>query len=209
MYGRKVGERLRKGTPLHLYLPGPQRGVFNRAAFEASREIIVCESLFDALSFWCAGLQARDELLRRRRLHRRAARGLRRHGTDACTWLSTATRPATRGPRRLAAELRRARHRGVPGAVSQRHGRQRLRAEGARRRPRACAWRCAQRRGWRARGKAPSAKQSATPKRVARSLFAEAARDRSALPAAFEPPPGDAASAPSKRVLERAATSWC
>ncbi|HEX3832375.1 MAG TPA: CHC2 zinc finger domain-containing protein, partial [Solirubrobacteraceae bacterium] len=55
LYGRKIGENLRAGTPLHLYLPGAHRGVFNRAALNASREVIVCESLIDALSFWCHG----------------------------------------------------------------------------------------------------------------------------------------------------------
>ena len=55
VYGRKIGDRLRKGTPLHLYLPGPHRGVFNREALTASKEIILCESLIDALTFWAAG----------------------------------------------------------------------------------------------------------------------------------------------------------
>ena len=61
MYGRKVGARLRKGTPSHLYLPGPHRGVFNRKSLEeihAKNEldsIILCESLIDALTFWSAG----------------------------------------------------------------------------------------------------------------------------------------------------------
>lgn len=55
MYGRKVGERLRAGTPKHLYLPGPHRGIWNIEAFKASKEIILCESLIDALTFWCAG----------------------------------------------------------------------------------------------------------------------------------------------------------
>ena len=31
MYGRKITPNLRAGTPLHLYLPGPHRGVFNVA----------------------------------------------------------------------------------------------------------------------------------------------------------------------------------
>ncbi|MFH1176377.1 MAG: CHC2 zinc finger domain-containing protein, partial [Acidobacteriota bacterium] len=53
MYGRKVGERLRNGTPPHLYLPGPHRGVFNIEALGASEEIILCEALLDALTFWC------------------------------------------------------------------------------------------------------------------------------------------------------------
>ena len=57
IYGRKIGERLRKGTPLHLYLPGPHRGVFNSAALAASPELILCESLLDALTFWSAGFR--------------------------------------------------------------------------------------------------------------------------------------------------------
>lgn len=55
MYGRKITDGLRKGTPLHLYLPGPHRGVWNEAALAASNEIILCESLIDAMTFWCAG----------------------------------------------------------------------------------------------------------------------------------------------------------
>jgi DNA primase catalytic core len=55
LYGRKITPRLRKGTPLHLYLPGPHRGLFNLAALRASKEIILCEALIDALTFWCAG----------------------------------------------------------------------------------------------------------------------------------------------------------
>jgi DNA primase len=55
LYGRKLRDDLRAGTPAHLYLPGPLRGVFNLAALSASSEVIVCESLIDALSFWCLG----------------------------------------------------------------------------------------------------------------------------------------------------------
>ena len=55
LYGRKIGERLRKGTPLHLYLPGPHQGVFNLESLSASKEVILCESLIDALTFWSAG----------------------------------------------------------------------------------------------------------------------------------------------------------
>jgi len=57
MYGRKIGADLRPGTPQHLYLPGPHRGVWNEEALEASKEIILCESLIDALTFWCAGFR--------------------------------------------------------------------------------------------------------------------------------------------------------
>lgn len=60
VYGRKVGERLRAGTPMHLYLPvnaSRGRGVFNVEAIKAAKEVILCESLIDALTFWCAGFR--------------------------------------------------------------------------------------------------------------------------------------------------------
>ena len=57
MYGRKINNRLRKGTPLHMYLPGSHKGVWNIEALQASEEIILCESLIDALTFWCAGFR--------------------------------------------------------------------------------------------------------------------------------------------------------
>jgi len=57
MYGRKIAPRhlLREDTAEHLYLPGPHRGVWNEAALIASKEIILCEALIDALTYWCAG----------------------------------------------------------------------------------------------------------------------------------------------------------
>ena len=56
MYGRKITDNLRPGTPLHLYLPGPHRGVWNLPGIAASGgEVILCEALIDALTFWCAG----------------------------------------------------------------------------------------------------------------------------------------------------------
>lgn len=57
MYGRKITPNLRAGTPDHLYLPGAHRGVWNEEALEASKEIILCEALIDALTFWCAGFR--------------------------------------------------------------------------------------------------------------------------------------------------------
>jgi len=55
MYGRKITAKLREGTPLHLYLKGEHRGVWNEEALIASKEIILCEALIDALTFWVAG----------------------------------------------------------------------------------------------------------------------------------------------------------
>jgi len=55
MYGRKINDNLRGGTDYHLYLPGPMRGVWNEQALAVSKDIILCEALIDALTFWCAG----------------------------------------------------------------------------------------------------------------------------------------------------------
>jgi DNA primase len=60
MYGRKVSNKHRGDVPLHMYLranPSRGRGVFNVAALQASKEIILCESIIDALTFWCAGFR--------------------------------------------------------------------------------------------------------------------------------------------------------
>ena len=58
VYGRKITDGLRVGTPLHLYLPGPRaggRGVWNEAALATCPDVILCEALLDALSLWVAG----------------------------------------------------------------------------------------------------------------------------------------------------------
>ena len=57
MYGRKTINRLRAGTPKHLYLPGAHKGLFNLEALKHNNEIILCESLIDALTFWSAGFR--------------------------------------------------------------------------------------------------------------------------------------------------------
>jgi DNA primase len=75
VYGRKIlGNRLRKGTAQHLYLPGEHEGVFNIQGFAATgarllgapeyspsmdknEEIILCESLIDAMTFWVNGFK--------------------------------------------------------------------------------------------------------------------------------------------------------
>ncbi len=58
LYGRKIGGGLRAGASRHLYLPGPRRGVFNLEALAAAGgELVVCESLIDALTFWAHGFR--------------------------------------------------------------------------------------------------------------------------------------------------------
>ena len=63
VYGRKIRDDLRPGTPYHLYLPGPHRGVWNAGAAHGSpadgspKVVILCEALIDALTFWAAGFR--------------------------------------------------------------------------------------------------------------------------------------------------------
>lgn len=54
IYGRKINNNLRQGTPYHLYLPGKHSGIFNPQSLD-NKEIILCESIIDALSFWVHG----------------------------------------------------------------------------------------------------------------------------------------------------------
>jgi DNA primase len=57
MYGRKITPNLHSGTALHLYLRGPLHGVLNLEGLAGNREVILCEALIDALTFWCAGFR--------------------------------------------------------------------------------------------------------------------------------------------------------
>jgi DNA primase len=56
LYGRKIlGKRLKKHCLLDLHLSGQRQGVWNVEAFGATEEIILCPSIFDALTFWTHG----------------------------------------------------------------------------------------------------------------------------------------------------------
>jgi len=61
IYGRKIKEQQRAGTSLHTYKPSRpdgRRGVFNLAAVKRSKELVWCESFFDALAFIKNGFHA-------------------------------------------------------------------------------------------------------------------------------------------------------
>lgn len=61
VYGRKLLDNLRKGTLKHTYLPGAHRGVWNVSSLAAcsstEKEVILCESLIDAMTFWVHGFR--------------------------------------------------------------------------------------------------------------------------------------------------------
>jgi DNA primase len=57
LYGRRTmaDHKIKLTSPKHLYLPSPLVGVWNEQALAASADIILCEALLDAMTFWCAG----------------------------------------------------------------------------------------------------------------------------------------------------------
>ncbi len=55
LYGRRASRpAATRGELRHLYPPGPHRGLLNREALQSS-EIILCEAVFDALTFYANG----------------------------------------------------------------------------------------------------------------------------------------------------------
>ncbi|QJW92558.1 DNA primase [Frigoriglobus tundricola] len=55
IYGRKTRTDLRAGTPLDTHLNNDKLGVWNVEAFAGAAEVVLCSSLFDALTFWNHG----------------------------------------------------------------------------------------------------------------------------------------------------------
>ena len=55
IYGRKIRDDLRREIPRHLYLPGPHAGVWNAEGLVNQEEVVLCEALIDAMTFWVNG----------------------------------------------------------------------------------------------------------------------------------------------------------
>jgi len=102
MYGRKVGHGK---TAKHLYLPGPQRGVFNRAAFLASKKLILCEAILDALTFWCAGFRNVTTTYGTSGLTDEIREALRKHGTQEVAIAFDRDAAGEKAAEKVAAEL--------------------------------------------------------------------------------------------------------
>jgi DNA primase len=105
VYGRKITDNLRPGTPLHLYLPGPHRGVWNLAALPASPEIILCEALIDALTFWGAGFRNVTASYGIEGFTAEHLAAFQKHGTQRVLLAYDRDEPGERAAAKLAAEL--------------------------------------------------------------------------------------------------------
>ena len=56
VYGRTLLDDARLGAGRHRWLPSVRRGVWNVAGLED--EVIVCDGVIDAFTFWCAGFRS-------------------------------------------------------------------------------------------------------------------------------------------------------
>ena len=74
MYGRKI---TRRSAQRHAAAPvpaGTASGRVERRGSDRQQEVILCEALIDAMTFWCAGFRNVTACLRRRRLYGRSCR---------------------------------------------------------------------------------------------------------------------------------------
>lgn len=105
MYGRKIRSDLKAGTPLHLYLPGPHRGVFNVEALRASKTVILCEALIDALTLWCAGFRNVASAYGIEGFTAELLEAFKRHGTEEVFIAFDRDEAGDRGAEKVAATL--------------------------------------------------------------------------------------------------------
>ncbi|MEW6279516.1 MAG: CHC2 zinc finger domain-containing protein [Candidatus Eremiobacterota bacterium] len=102
LYGRKVSPWAKIK---HLYLPGPKRGVFHWQALKSSKDIVLAESVLDALSLWAAGIRDVSCLYGVQGLPVDLDQALTRFGTRRVFWCLDADPAGVQAARRLSAEL--------------------------------------------------------------------------------------------------------
>jgi DNA primase len=107
MYGRKI-HPAQRGTPSHLYLPGPHRGVWNAEALSTSREVILCEALLDALAMWCHGFYNVTASFGASGFTEEMMEALRRHGVQRVLIAYDRDEAGERGAAALAPKLQEA-----------------------------------------------------------------------------------------------------
>lgn len=57
VYGRRIGEGPRPGALLHVYLHQDEpKGVFNIGGIDPTKPVVLCGSVIDAMTLWCAGI---------------------------------------------------------------------------------------------------------------------------------------------------------
>lgn len=107
LYGRRTlaDSQIKKGSPRHLYLPSPLCGVWNEAAMQNASDLILCESLIDAMTFWCAGLRNVTTAYGVNGFTADHLTALRYHGVKRVLIAYDRDEAGDRGAERVAAEL--------------------------------------------------------------------------------------------------------
>ncbi|MFY9316656.1 MAG: CHC2 zinc finger domain-containing protein [Burkholderiales bacterium] len=105
VYGRKITTGLKKGLSKHLYLDGPHKGVWNWEALAASKEVILCEALIDALTFWCAGFRNVTSSYGVDGFTEDHMAAMRRYGTERVLIAYDRDEPGERGAAKVAERL--------------------------------------------------------------------------------------------------------
>lgn len=87
---------------MHMYLPAHEtRGVFNETALKAAKEVILCEAIIDARTFWCAGYRNVTTAYGVEGFTEEMLQTFRDQGTKRVLIPTTATKPASAPHRSL------------------------------------------------------------------------------------------------------------
>ncbi|MGB3934516.1 MAG: CHC2 zinc finger domain-containing protein [Burkholderiales bacterium] len=109
MYGRRIVRPASTRAAKHLYLPevcrGPSRGVWNWEALVASKEVILCEALIDALTFWCAGFRNVTSSYGAGVFTEEMLAAMKRHGTERVLIAYDRDEPGEKGAADVAERL--------------------------------------------------------------------------------------------------------
>ena len=105
-------------------------GRLERRGADASKEIILCEALIDALTFWCAGYRNVTTSYGVNGFTGRSRAAFKKHGTRRILIAYDRDEAGRQCCRSAGRRTDGDGHRLFPRAVSERHGRQRIRAEG-------------------------------------------------------------------------------
>ena len=104
IYGRRITKNLPANAIKHLYLPGPHRGLLNPDALK-ERELILCESIFDALTFIRHGMEAATCIYGTEGFTDELYQAIKARGVESIRLAYDADDPGERAAQRDAAKL--------------------------------------------------------------------------------------------------------
>ncbi len=104
IYGRRITKNLPANAIKHLYLPGPHKGIFNPGALN-ERELILCESILDALTFIRHGMDSATSIYGTESFTDELYQAIKARGIESIRIAYDADDPGERAAQRDAAKL--------------------------------------------------------------------------------------------------------